>query len=341
MPTTLDHRLADWRDAALALEGEVTEIMVGLDEEIRLLLIAVFARGHVLLEGDVGVGKTTLLRALSRGLGGGYERIDGNVDLLPSDLVYYTYLDEQGRPRVDAGPLLGSGVELAVLFFNEINRARPQVHSQLLRVMEERSVLAFNEEHPLPHLQVFADRNRIEKEETFELPSAARDRFFMEVPITAPTDWDRRRALMFETRYHRVDDLIEGVTPAQVPFAELGGIAETIQDTVTTSPALEDYGLRLWQATRDPAGAGVALEGVEMDRLIQAGASPRAASQLGRAARVAAWLEDRDHVLPEDLQAVFPALVGHRVFFTPGYERRRETLAPALTEAILQQVGAP
>ena len=155
--------------------------MVGQERAVRLLLIATFARGHVLLEGDVGVGKTTLLQTLARGIGGAFERIEGTVDLMPSDLLYYTYLTRDGQPRVEAGPLLRHGPDLSVFFFNEINRARPQVHSLMLRAMAERSVGAFNAEHRFPHLQVFADRNRIEREETFEIPAAVRDRFFMEI----------------------------------------------------------------------------------------------------------------------------------------------------------------
>ena len=108
------------------------------------------------------------------------------------DLVYYTYLGEDGRSRASIpGPVLRHGEDLTVFFFNEINRARPQVHSLLLRLMAERSVTAFNREHVFPlSSQVFADRNRIEREETFELPAAARDRFFMEITMETPKDRD-------------------------------------------------------------------------------------------------------------------------------------------------------
>jgi MoxR-like ATPase len=159
--------LADWRARALAIEAAVRSVMVGQDEAVRLICVAIFARGHVILEGNVGVGKTTLLRAVARTLGGGYERIEGTVDLMPSDLVYYTFVDSHGKPQVAPGPLLKHGEALATFFFNEVNRARPQMHSLLLRVMAERSVTAFNREYHFPHLQVFADRNRVEREETF------------------------------------------------------------------------------------------------------------------------------------------------------------------------------
>lgn len=178
--------LTDWRTRALQLEAAIGNAVIGQERTIRLLVIAVFARGHVLLEGDVGVGKTTVLRALARGLGGGYERIEGTVDLMPSDLVYYTHVTEQGRPRVDPGPLLRQRESLSTFFFNEVNRARPQVHALMLRVMAERTVTAFDREYALPHLQVFADRNRVEREETFEIPSAARDRFLFEIGMPLP-----------------------------------------------------------------------------------------------------------------------------------------------------------
>ncbi len=150
-----------WRERAIGFEREVARAVVGQSAALRLLTIAVFARGHVLLEGDVGVGKTTLLQAAARAIGGDYGRIEGTIDLMPADLIYHTSLDEHGRPRVEPGPVLRHGERLAVFFFNEINRARPQVHSLLLRLMAERSLSAFNREYAFPHLQVFADRNQV------------------------------------------------------------------------------------------------------------------------------------------------------------------------------------
>ena len=122
----------------------------------------------------------------ARVLGGAFARIEGTIDLMPADLVYYTYINADGRPAVEPGPLIRHGEDLAIFFFNEINRARPQVHALLLRVMAERSVPAFNREYRFPHLLVFADRNRVEREETFEISSAARDRFMIEVTIERP-----------------------------------------------------------------------------------------------------------------------------------------------------------
>lgn len=169
--------LEDWRRRASRFEDEIARAVVGQERALRLILISIFARGHVLLEGDVGVGKTTLLQAVARAAGGAYGRIEGTIDLMPGDLVYHTYIDADGKPRVEPGPVLRHGENLAVFFFNEINRARPQVHSLLLRLMAEHTLTAFNREYVFPYLQVFADRNQVEREETFELPAAARDRF--------------------------------------------------------------------------------------------------------------------------------------------------------------------
>lgn len=325
----------------MRFEAEVAKAVVGQSRVIRLLTTAVFARGHVLLEGDVGVGKTTLLRAAARAIGGAYERIEGTIDLMPGDLVYHTYLGEDGRPRVDPGPILRASDDLAIFFFNEINRARPQVHSLLLRLMAERSVQAFNRTYTFPHLLVFADRNRVEREETFELPAAARDRFLMELAIETPKDMASRRALVFDTRFHDTDRLIGSLEEAVLDHHLLNNVAREIQTRVSTSETLERYVLNLWQAVREPATAGVSVTGIDMNRLVMAGASPRGLSYLMRAVRVAAWLDGRSAALPEDVRSVFYETMAHRIFFEPVYELRRETIAPEFIEALFRTVAVP
>jgi MoxR-like ATPase len=339
--TRSEGALADWRTRALHAEQEVARAVVGQQRAIRLITTALFARGHTLLEGDVGVGKTTLLRAFTRALGGAYERIEGTVDLLPNDLLYHTYVAEDGRPRVDPGPLLRHGNELSTFFFNEINRARPQVHALLLRAMAERTVSAFNREYHFPHLQVFADRNRVEREETFEIPSAARDRFMFEIAIETPQDTDIRMALAFDPAFHDTEALIERVTPGVIPFSELNAVGALIQSTVQATPALKDYALSLWEATQHPGRFGVVLEDVDMDALILAGASPRGIAMLMKAARVSAWLDGRDNLIPEDIQSVFHEAMAHRIFFTPVYELRHAALSHRLTRAIIERIAAP
>src|SRR5690242_1384059 len=334
-------QLEDWRRSALRVEEEVSKAIVGQRETIRLINVALFARGHVLLEGDVGIGKTTLLRAFARAVGGEFERVEGTVDMLPGDLVYHTYVDAEGRPRIEPGPLLRHGERLVTFFFNEINRARPQVQSLLLRAMAERTVSAFNREYRFPFMSVFADRNRVEKEETFELASAARDRFMFELRMPTPSDSGVRRALVFNPDFHDVDELLERVATEILPWRELNEIGAAIQRSVSATQALEHYVLDLWEATQSPEKLGVAIEGVDVTKLILAGASPRGIMSLTRAARVVAWFAGRDYLTPDDVRAVAPSVLGHRVFFTPVYELRRAQIADALVAQILDKVPTP
>jgi MoxR-like ATPase len=333
--------LQDWRQRALSVEEEVRKAIVGQHDTVRLVNVALFARGHVLLEGDVGVGKTTLLRAFARAVGGDFERVEGTVDLMPADLIYHTYVDAEGKPRIEPGPLLRHGERLTTFFFNEINRARPQVQSLLLRAMAERSVFAFNKEYRFPHMTVYADRNRIEKEETFELASAARDRFMFELRMGTPADAGVRRALVFDPGFHDVDDLLERVSPGILAWQELNGVAAAIQRSVETSEALERYVMDLWDASQSPQRFGVRLDGVDMEKLILAGASPRGMMALMRAARVVAWLAGRNHVMPDDIRDIVAPALRHRIFFTPVYELRRSQIADDLVAQILEKVPTP
>jgi len=323
------------------MEQQLNATVLGLAPAVRLLIIAIFARGHVLLEGSVGVGKTTMLRAAARALGGGYQRIEGTIDLMPQDLIYHTHINREGRPVVDPGPILANGEHLSVFFFNEINRARPQVHSLLLRVMAERSITAFNQEYYFPHLQVFADRNRVEKEETFELPGAARDRFLMEIEIAPLEDSEVHRALTFDTRFHNTDRLIHGVAENIINYATLTEFAPLIQDSVRAGPEVQNFVESLRQATHRPQDFGIRLPEVEMQELMLTGLGPRGASMLVRAAKVAAWLDNRLTLEPQDIAAVFHEVVAHRVFFTPIFELQRSWLGRAYSEAILNHVSAP
>jgi MoxR-like ATPase len=336
-----EEQLQDWRTRALRVEEEVKKAIIGQHGTVRMINVALFARGHVLLEGDVGVGKTTILRAFSRAVGGDFERVEGTVDLMPGDLIYHTYVDAEGKPRIEPGPLLRHGERLITFFFNEINRARPQVQSLLLRAMAERTVSAFNREYRFPHMTVFADRNKIEKEETFELASAARDRFMFELRMATPAESAIRRSLVFNPDFHDVDELLEQVAPDILPWQELNQIGAAIQRSVRASESLERYVMDLWDASQSPQKFGARVDGVDMDRLILAGASPRGMMALMRAARVVAWLAGRTHLIPDDIRAIVPSALGHRVFFTPVFELRRAQIADALVAQILDKVPTP
>jgi MoxR-like ATPase len=336
-PNPLDH----WRERALALQAGVAQAIVGQPRAIRLTTMALLAGGHVLFEGNVGVGKTTLLRAFARAIGGGFERIEGTVDLMPNDLIYHAYIDEQGRPRVEPGPLLHHGPDLAVFFFNEINRARPQVQSVLLRVMAERSVRAFNRDSALPFISVFADRNRVEREETFELAVAARDRFMIEVSVEAPTDDELRWRLISEAQFHDADQLLEQVPRGLLDFRSLREVVPAIQRAVRASDSLRRYVLALWDVLNRPTAHGLTLEGADLGRLLLAGPSPRGLSMLLRMARVGAWLSGRDYLTPEDVRDPWHEVMTHRLALDPVYELRRAELVPRLLARVLDQVAAP
>lgn len=329
------------RENALALEKVVNNVVVGQQQAIRLILIALHARGHVLLEGGVGVGKTTLLRAFSKALGGAFGRIEGSVDLMPNDLLYSAWVNAEGKPVIEPGPLIAKGEETAVFFFNEINRARPQVQSLLLRAMAERSADAFGKEYRFPHMVVFADRNAVEKEETFELSAAARDRFLFEINISRPLEDETRRRLIFDPLFHDVDALLDLIGAPVLNYRELNELDRVIQNTIYVSAEIENYVVRLWDASWQPDKLGISLPDVYVDELIVAGASVRGMSAMVRAAKVCAWLEGRDHVLPDDIHFVLLPSLTHRIFFSPVYDGRREQLMPQFIQALRDHIATP
>lgn len=188
---------------------------------------------------------------------------------------------------------------------------------------------------------VFADRNQVEREETFEIPSAARDRFMMEIPIVVPKDDDIMQGLVFDTKYHMVDTLIDSVKPNILQFDQIQAASRLIQNSIDASETLKKYALNLWKATRNPTAYGIKVTNVDMNRLVLAGASPRGISMMLAAARVNAWLNNRTAISPDDIHAVFHATVAHRIVFSPVYEMRRTEIAREMLSNILNAVAAP
>jgi MoxR-like ATPase len=207
--------------------------------------------------------------------------------------------------------------------------------------MAERTLTAFNKEHYFPHMLVFADRNQVEKEETFDIPSAARDRFMMEIPILVPSEAAIMESLVFDTRFHNVDKLVSNVEEDVLQFNQLNEFGATLQDSISASPTLRKYALDLWRATKSPLEFGIKVSGVDMNRLVLSGASPRGMGMLLRAARVNAWLNNREAVLPDDIHAVFHEVIAHRVVFSPVYEMRRTEIAREMLSGIINVIAAP
>ncbi len=163
----------------------------------------------------------------------------------------------------------------------------------------------------------------------------------MEITMETPKDRAVRRALAFDPRYYNADALVASVPQNVIDHRALGDVAQEIQAKIHASDALERYTLDLWNAVRDPVSVGIDIEGVDMARLVQGGASPRGMAYLVRAGRVAAWLDGREMVVPEDLRLVFSEVMSHRVFLDPIYELRRDTLIRRLFAQVFATVPAP
>ena len=223
-----------------------------------------------------------------------FERVEGTVDLMPADLVYHTYVDADGKPRIEPGPLLRHGEQLATFFFNEINRARPQVQSLLLARDGRTHRLGVQPRIPLPaHAGVRRPQPRREGRNLRAAVGRARPLHVRAAHAHARPK-SRSGARWCSTRISTTStSCCERVAPGVLPWQELNRIGAAIQRSVKASEALERYVLDLWDASQSPQRFGVRIDGVDMDKLILAGASPRGMMTLMRAARVVAWLAGR------------------------------------------------
>ena len=269
----------------------VDEILLGKDRPVRLALACLLARGHLLIEDLPGMGKTTLSHALARVLGLSFQRIQFTSDLLPGDILGTSVFDkDSGQFVFHPGPIFAE-----LVLADEINRATPKSQSALLEAMEEGQVTIEGATRPLPEpFFVIATQNPASQGGTFSLPESQLDRFLMRLSLGYPGRAAERSLLLGEARR----DLLPRLEPL-LDHAALAAFQAEVPK-VRASDALVDYVLRLVEATRTQPAFALGL-------------SPRGSLALLAAARAWALLAGRDYVIPEDVQAVLPAVAGHRL----------------------------
>jgi MoxR-like ATPase len=275
---------------------ENIKIAVKVDDAVlRDLLVALFAEGHVLIEDYPGVGKTALARALARSIDGEYARVQCTSDLLPTDIVGTNVFNQrETRFEFHPGPVFAN-----VVLVDEINRSSPKTQSGLLECMQERHVTVDGHQHELARpFVVLATQNPAEYEGTYPLPEAQLDRFMVRVSLGYPAAEEEADMLAEHATHDRVHDL--------APVTEIGtvGAAQAGVAAVHASETLRRYAVALGEATRN-------------DTRVELGASPRAVLMLFRASKAMAALDGRDHVLPDDVQAMAPAVLAHRLLLAP------------------------
>ncbi len=295
---------------------QLGRIVVGKDTPLKLALACLLARGHLLIEDIPGVGKSTLAQALASMLGLHYARIQFTSDLLPADVLGVSIFDPAAHGfRFHSGPIFHS-----VVLADEINRAPPKTQSALLEAMEERQVSADGETRPLPDpFFVIATQNPSEQIGAYPLPESQLDRFLMAIELGYPDPAAERELLISGDRRARISTLSPCADPATLLAWQREAAA------VHVAPALLDYVQALLAASRGTGDSGTHLSG------IQRGLSPRAGLLLVAAARAWALVAGRPMVLPEDVQAVFPAVAGHRL---AGSKRAGGPQAEALLRAV-------
>jgi MoxR-like ATPase len=285
---TRDPGTVDLIEAALA---DLNRIILGKDRQLRLSLACLLARGHLLIEDIPGVGKTTLAHALARTLGLAYQRIQFTSDMLPADIIGVSVFEpDSSQFRFHRGPVFAQ-----LVLADEVNRATPKAQSALLEAMEEHQVTADGNTYPMTEpFFVIATQNPVYQVGTFPLPESQLDRFLMRIELGYPQDVLERQLLLGQDRR----DLLATLVPALAPQQLLRLQREVPQ--VHASDALLDYVQAVAAQTRRAAE-------------FHAGLSPRAVIALLRAAQAWALMHAHTGVLPEDVQAVLPAVVGHRL----------------------------
>lgn len=283
--------------------ANISRVIVGKKDAVKLLLVALLSEGHVLLEDVPGVGKTMLARAMAVSLGCSFQRIQFTPDLLPSDVTGVSVFDQKAGEFVfRPGPIMAN-----VVLADEINRATPRTQSSLLECMAEGQVTVDGVTRTLPRpFLVMATQNPVEYEGTFPLPEAQLDRFFLRLNLGYPSFDEEIEVLSRLRLQHPIQDLAACTNPAQIV---------ELQDAVRrvyVEPSVGEYIVRLVQATRQ-------------HRDVALGASPRASLALMRGGQALAALEGREFVLPDDIKTLAVQVLAHRIFLRPESQLRGVT----------------
>ncbi|MEK4437426.1 MULTISPECIES: AAA family ATPase [Paenibacillus] len=301
-----------------AVRSNLESCIMGKSFEIQLLLTALLAGGHVLIEDVPGTGKTQLIKALSKSMRGEYRRIQCNPDILPSDITGVSVF----HPRDERFYFRPGPVMTNILLADEINRATTKTQSALLEVMEERSVTVDGDTYDLPHpFMLCATQNPIDFEGTYTLPEAQLDRFMLKISLGYP-DKDIEKTLLKQHQSGQPVDRLESVTHMD----QISAIQQEIKEVFIGDPVM-DYLLDVVRNTRSHPS-------------VLLGASPRAAISFMMAVKAFAFLQERDYVLPDDVKTMAPYVLSHRIVLRP--EARLDSMSSeAVLNSVLQQVRVP
>ena len=313
------------REAFQQIAAAMNAAVIGQETVVERLLIALLADGHVLMEGLPGVAKTRSIKTLSKLVASQFSRVQFTPDLLPSDVTgSEIYREQNGSFEFQQGPVFGN-----LVLADEINRAPAKVQAALLEAMEERQVTVAGKTHRLPVLfLVLATQNPIEQEGTYPLPEAQMDRFLLYVKVPYPPA-ENEAAIMRLVRGEKAGTATEPPPPVaqEVIFA-----ARQEVSAIHVAPAVERYMVDLVIATREPE-----RQGGDLARWIRLWSSPRGTLALDAATRAHAWLKGQDFVSPENVRAVAPACLAHRIHLSYEAEAAGKTRSDVI-EALLQTV---